>query len=172
MLEVEQGACAVLVGSGDVTGRPDTPLPWAERRDLLVALLHRRHADLRRVSFAPLAELATAGWDARWCAYLLDASRRALGEAPTRYVFGDDYASSLFAPLTAQAPLLDLLRVARRYDKSARELRIAIATNDGALLAKYEGDLEVYPVEARARIAQACAAGVDRPQTPGSPASP
>ena len=172
MLEVEPDACAVLIGSGDVTGRPDTPLPWEERRDLLIALLRLRGGDERRVDFAPLAELETDGWDARWCAYLLEASRRVLRGEPTRYVFGDDYVTELFAPLIAQAPALDLCRVPRRYDKSARELRIAIAKEDPRLLAKYESELGIYSAAARARIARACAGGVDRPQGPGSPASP
>jgi nicotinamide mononucleotide adenylyltransferase len=172
MLEREPGPCLVLVGSGEVAERPDVPLPWEARRDLLVALLALRRCSPARVTFAPLAELRTDGWDARWCAYLLEAARRALGTAPARYVFGDDYAASTFAALVAEAPALELVRVARRYDKSARELRLAIATHDEALLAKYAEELLVYPDEVRARIARVCATGVDRPQASGSPTSP
>jgi nicotinamide mononucleotide adenylyltransferase len=172
MLERAPGPCLVLVGSGDVADRPDVPLPWEARRDLLAALLASRGCSAERVAFAPLAELRTNGWDARWCAYLIDAARRALGASPARYVFGDDYAASTFAPLVAAAPALELVRVARRYDKSARELRLAIATRDEALLAKYAEELLVYPDEVRARIARVCAAGVDRPQASGSPTSP
>ena len=181
MLEVEPGACIVLVGSGDVVGRPDTPLRWEERRELLLALLHARNTDTRRISCAPLPELRTNGWDEQWCAYLLDAARGALAashvrhqspEPLTRYVFGDDYEASVFAPLVELAPSLELLRVARRYDKSARELRLAITHRDQRLLAKYRAALDVYPEETRARIAEVCAAGVDRPQAPSLPASP
>jgi nicotinamide mononucleotide adenylyltransferase len=173
MLERESGGGGlVLVGSGDVAERPDVPLGWEERRDLLIALLLRRGVDTHRVRFAPLPELRTDGWDARWCSYLLDACRRALGGDPTRYVFGDDYAAGTFRLLTAQAPALELVRVARRYDKSARELRLAIATHDEALLAKYAEELLVYSAQTCARIARVCAASVDRPQSCGSPPSP
>lgn len=169
MLVVARGRALVLVGSADVADRPDVPLPWEERRDLLIALLHARGVDTKRVTFAPLAELKTDGWDTRWCGYLLDAARGAFDAEPSLYVFGDDYDTSAFATLVAVAPLLILLRVPRRYEKSARELRAAIATGDATLRAKYEDELAVYSPETCARIARVCAAGVDRPQGGGSP---
>ncbi len=172
MLEGARGRAVVLVGSADVAERPDVPLPWEERRDLLIALLHTRGVDTKRISFTPLAELKTDGWDARWCGYLLDAARGALAAEPSLYVFGDDYDASVFATLVAVAPSLVLLRVPRRYDKSARELRAAIATDDAVLRAKYADELAVYPPETCARIARVCAARVDRPQGGGSPPSP
>jgi hypothetical protein len=178
MLDIERGACVVLVGSADVADRPDTPLPWESRRELLLALLRKRGAAVQRITFAPLPELKTNGWDARWCAYLLDAARTATatgaasgGEPPhlARYVFGDDYEASVFAALTAQAPSLELVRAARRYDKSSRELRVAIAHGEAQLLEKYEAELDVYGAEVRERIARVCAHGVDRSDSPASP---
>ena len=157
------GPCLALIGSGEVVGRPDVPLAWTERRDILLAILRSRGVDASRLVLAPLPELRTAGWDARWCAYVLDAARRALGVEPRRYVFGDDYDPRVFARMLERAPGLSLVSVPRRYDKSARELRIAIATQAPGLLAKYDEELASYPEESRARIARACASGVDRP---------
>lgn len=159
MLASDPGPCLVLVGSSDVTGRPDVPLPWEERRELFAAILARRASALARLRYAPLPELRTDGWDARWCDYLLDAATRALGEAPERYVFGDDYEAHVFAHLGA----LTLHRVPRQYHKSARELRQALVSGRPELLAKYEEELAVYSEAARARIASVCADGVDRP---------
>jgi hypothetical protein len=166
MLDVESAGerCVVLVGSADVSDRPDTPLSWEERRDLLLALLRHRSAAVARLAFAPLPELETDGWDARWCAYLLETARRAAAPAPlTRYVFGSDYDEDGFAALAAQAPSLALMRIPRRYDKSSRELRIAITHHDPRLLEKYEEELRFYDARLRKRIARTCAHGVDRP---------
>lgn len=180
MLGLDPGPCLVLIGSGDVVDRQDTPLPWQHRRDLLLALLRKRAqaaeatAAWERLVLAPLPELKTNGWDARWCTYLLDAARTALGSPATSYVFGDDYDASLFASLTAQARALELVRAPRVYGKSARELRLVIAHGDAHahLLHKYQEELGVYDVDAKERIARACRHGVDRPQDPVSPASP
>lgn len=164
LVEATQGRCIILVGSADVDARPDTPLAWETRRDLLLALLRQRKADVSRLTFAPLPELKTDGWDARWCAYLLDAARRAAAPADvTRYVFGSDYEPSVF---TLLAPSVELVRVPRRYAKSSRELRTAIANGDAALLAKYEEELRVYDARTRERIARVCAQGVERPVAP------
>lgn len=157
MLDLDPGEprSVVLVGSADVVGRADVALPWEERRDLVVALLKMRGSDVARVVFAPLPELKTNGWDARWCTYLLERVRAAMDREPTHYVFGDDYESSVFAELVAQAPAIALVRMPRVYDKSARELRHAIKSGDPALLAKYEEELALYSDDQRARIAAA-----------------
>lgn len=158
-LDTGEPRSVVLVGSADVVGRADAALPWEERRDLLVALLKKRRGELggddERVVFAPLPELKTNGWDARWCTYLLDRVRAAMNTEPTRYVFGDDYESGVFGELVVQAPSLALVRMPRVYDKSARELRRAIRTGEPALLAKYEEELALYSDDQRARIAAA-----------------
>ena len=152
MLERDAGSCLVLVASSDIVDRPDTPLPWTARRDLLLALLPA--AITKRLEFAPLPELRTNGWDAEWCAYILAAVRKALEVDPMRYVCGDDYPLDTFKALRAAAPSLELVRVPRRFGKSGRELRNAIVSGDPALLAKYSDELKVYSPEVREHIAR------------------
>lgn len=166
MLGLEQGEALVLVGSADVSDRPDTPLPWEQRRAILLALLSARGAEVSRLTFAPLPELQTNGWDARWCEYLLETAKRALvtSSALTRYVYGDDYSASVFAPLVFEAPSLELVRAARLYDKSSHELRTAITTGDPGLVEKYLEELAFYPHAVRAHVARVCRAGVERPR--------
>lgn len=156
MLERDAGSCLVLVSSSDVVDQPETPLPWTERRDLLLALLPS--GITKRLEFAPLPERPMTGWDSEWCAYILDAVRKALGIDPSRYVCGDDYPLDTFKALRAAAPSLELVRVPRRYGKSGHELRNAIVTEDAALLDKYRDELKVYGPATRDRIKQASSA--------------
>ena len=164
MLERDAGSCLVLVSSSDVVDRPDTPLSWEQRRDLLLKLLPS--AITKRLEFAPLPELRTNGWDVEWCAYLLTAARKALEVDPMRYVCGDDYPLDTFKALRAAARSLELVRVPRRFGKSGHELRTAIVTGDPELLAKYSDELKVYPEAVREHIARVCKNGVERPPSP------
>lgn len=157
------GPALALIGSSDVDSRPDVPLPWELRRDVLLALVDRRRLDRSRLVVAPLPELKTDGWDARWCAYLLEAARQGLGETPQRYVFGSDYPMLTFLELVRTAPGLVLERIPRALARSGRDLRSAIARGDGAVLANYQEELSVYPLTLLDRIVRYCRSGVGRP---------
>ena len=157
------GPQALLIGSSDVDSRGDVPLPWELRRDVLLALLDRRRVERSRLVIAPLAELKTDGWDARWCEYVLAAATTALGQPPTRYVFGSDYSLATFTELIRCAPGLELERVPRALNRSARDLRAAIARSDSVALAGYQEELSVYPMVLLDRIVRFCSRGIDRP---------
>ena len=132
------GTHALLIGSSDVDSRADVPLPWELRRDVLLALMDRRGVERSRLVISPLPELKTNGWDTRWCDYVLTAARTALGHVPTRYVFGSDYALATFTELVRCAPGLELERIPRALNRSARDLRAAIGRSDSVTLAGYQ----------------------------------
>ncbi len=144
MLEAHQESpVLVLVGSADVVGRADAPLPWLERVKLLRALLRMSQIEPLEVLFAPLPELRTNGWDDEWCAYLLKAARGAMYAEPTAYYAGDDYAPETFEALVRAQPGLEVIIVPRVEGRSGSELRRALA-GDESLAAKYALELMIY----------------------------
>jgi nicotinamide mononucleotide adenylyltransferase len=151
------GPWLVLIGSADVDSRADVPLSYADRRELLLSLLET--LGLEAPLIAPLPELKTDGWDAKWAAYLLGAARAALGAEPTQYVFGSDYEASTFRDLVG----VELIRVEREGDKSSRELRRAIVSGDAALLAKYSTEVATMSWAQRQRIVASCSRADARP---------
>jgi hypothetical protein len=157
------GTHALLIGSSDVDSRADVPLPWGLRREVLLALLDRRGVDHSRLVIAPLPELKTNGWDTRWCEYVLGAASTALGQTPTRYVFGSDYQLTTFIELIRCAPGLELERIPRALNRSGRELRAAIARSDSLTLAGYQEELSTYPMALLDLVVRYCSQGVDRP---------
>jgi hypothetical protein len=137
----------VLIGSADVESRPDVPLSFEDRRDLLSRLLTRLGL-ATDVRIAPLPEKKTNGWDGEWATYLLGAARDGLGVAATHYVFGSDYPTSTFVDLVG----LELVRVAREGTKSSRELRAAVTSH--SLREKYALEFELLSPAQRERIAR------------------
>lgn len=133
----------VLVGSAEVEGRDDVPLPWLARVKLLRAMLRHCGITPQDVLFAPLAELKTDGWDEVWCRYLLDAASAALYADPMHYYAGDDYTAATFEVLRAVKPGLEVVIVPRVEERSGQELRRALA-GDATLATKYAVELMVY----------------------------
>ena len=161
MLSDHPGRSAVLlVGSAEVSRRPDVPLPWQMRRDILLRMLTARGADAGRLLFEPLIEIPTDGHDHTWFVHVLAACARATAEPMGHYYFGDDYDEPTFGPLLAILPALTLHRVPRMAAKSGTELRRAVLTRDPALLAKYAFELGHYPPAAVERIARFSGAAV------------
>ena len=150
----------VLVGSADVAGRADAPLPWRDRVAVLSRLMARRGQGTQGVRCVPLPERATGGWNRAWFEYVL-AVCAAHGVGPvTDYVFGADYEAGTFAPLVDLVPGLRLHRVPRALGKSGKEFRRAVVTGDPALRAKYALEWSVYDATELARIG---ATGLSRP---------
>jgi hypothetical protein len=143
MLSDRPGPPLVLVGSADVAGRADVPLPWLTRVRLLKELLRVGGVEPDGVRFSPLPEVRTDGWDATWCEYLLAAARAGLGAEPAAYYAGDDYPPETFAVLRRLAPGLRVVLVPRADGRSGRELRQALA-GVAALAPKYAVELGVY----------------------------
>jgi hypothetical protein len=150
MREVDRaGPWLVLLGSADVDSRPEVPLSFEDRSDVLTKLLARTGLDAG-TRVAPLAERKTNGWDAEWAQYLLGAARDALGVTPTHYVFGSDYPTSTFKDLVG----VQLVCVPREGSKSSRELRHALASGDVTLHEKYALELQLLSPAQRERIAR------------------
>jgi hypothetical protein len=168
MLSLGRAKALVLVGAADVSGRPDVPLPWEERRDILRTLVAAVGIDATPLRFAPLPERDLVRWDPPWCDRVRETCRAALGTDPTDYVSGDDDALEDLSLLAAAIPGLALRRIPRLGSKSGRELRAAIASSDPLLRAKYAFELARYPASAIDRIASisaSCLAPADRDGT-------
>jgi hypothetical protein len=149
-----EGPTLVLVGSSDTTGRTDVPLPWEERRDILVALARARDVSVRALRFAPLPEIPSDGFTRAWFEHVLGACRAAIGCEPRHHFFGADYAVACYEVLQAMRPGVVLHRVPRALEKSGTELRRAIGRREEALLDKYAFEIAHYPPSARERIAR------------------
>ncbi len=152
------GPVLILVGSAQLTAVPAAPLPWQERKDLLLSLLTAHQVPTARLVFAPIGDIAQAGFCCAWFLHLMDHAYQAMGEVPGCYFYGNDYQARDFALLTALFHPITLQEVVRELPKSGTELRQAISQQDPLLIAKYSFELKLYPQAIQDQIRRVCLA--------------